>query len=130
MFDWHPLRRPLDRYWYSQTGSGHRIRTDKTRWRARGGGWGGAAITIISNALSRWGYSGYLGATFANQQTLGFQVWGYWGYLGATFANQQILVFQALGLLGLSWGYLMPTSKPLGFGLWGYWGYLGSTFAN
>ena len=39
-------------------------------------------------------------------------LWGYWGYLGAPFANQQILGLQALGLEGLPQGTLCQPANP------------------
>merc|ERR1711903_170130 len=55
------------------------------------------------------GYWGYLGATLANQQILGFHCFGATGVLGATLANQQILGFHCFGATGASSGPPLPT---------------------
>ena len=47
-----------------------------------------------------------LGTHFVTGARFPCTCYGYWGYLGAPFANQQILGLQALGLLGLPRGTL------------------------
>ena len=78
-----------------------------------------------------WGYWGYLGATFANEQIIGFHCYGATGAtLGMPLPTSKSLDFFAMGLLGLPWGYLCQRANHWLTLLWGYWAYLGATFAK
>ena len=52
------------------------------------------------------------GHPLPTSKSLDYKLYGYWGYLGAPFANQQILGLQALGLLGLPRGTLCQPANP------------------
>ena len=89
----------------------------------------------IHQNTSLWDDWGYLGATFANQQTIGihcsgatgttselpsqtsksleYNALGQLGHLRATFANQQIIGIQCSGATGATSGLTLPTSKSL-----------------
>ena len=64
---------------------------------------------IIS--LTDWDY---LGATLAiNQNRWNPLLWDYWGYLGATFANEQVIGYHWSGATGATLALPLPTSKSL-----------------
>ena len=78
-----------------------------------------------------------MGLPFANEQLLRLYyislLWGYWGYLGAAFANEQRIGFHCSGATGAALGLPFTTSKSLDFVAYialGLLGYLEATFAN
>ena len=79
-----------------------------------------------------WGYQGYLEATFADEQMIGFHCYGATlGLpLGLPVPTSTSLDFIAMGLVGLPWGSLRQRPNDWISLLWGYWGYLGATGAN